>query len=426
MIRPPRLRSAPAPIGQVLAAVLVAFAAVAASAGEWPQILGPKRNGQAEVEQIGAWPAAGPRQIWRATVGEGYAGPAVAGGRVLLFDRSADKDRVRAFDPDTGKVVWSAEFAAAYRGGIDADTGPRCVPVAHDGRLFLLSAGGDLHAVSLNLGKPLWTRNLYADYGAPDGYFGAGSTPIVQGDRLLVNVGGRETSGIVALAVDTGRTVWNATDEQASYSSPTAADVANERHVVFVTRYNVVSVDPASGKVRFRFPFGKRGPTVNAATPLVFGDRLFVTASYGVGAALAQIGPAGAKTLWANDETLSSQYNTPVYFEGHLYGIHGREDIGPAALRCVEAASGKVKWEEAGFGVAHIILADGKMLILKNDGELVLAEPSPDRFRKLAAARVGDGVTRALPALSVGRLYFRSNEGGGGSLVCLNVRPDER
>jgi hypothetical protein len=178
-----------------------------------------------------------------------------------------------------------------------------------------------------------------------------------------------------------------------------------------------------TGQVLFSTPFGRRGPTVNAATPLVFDDYVFTTASYGVGAQLLQMQDAGqVRTVWANDTSLSSQYPTPVYHKGYLYGIHGREDVGTAALRCVEAKTGRVAWSQENFGMAHLIVTDDRLLIWAVDGRVILAEPTPERYRALASARISSAVTRALPGLSKGRLIFRENVGTGGTLKCVSLQ----
>lgn len=382
-------------------------------AGDWPQILGPHRNGAADGEKLlNAWPAAGPRQLWSVQVGSGYAGAAIAGNRVLVFHRVGDQERLEAFDAASGRSLWKADFEALYRGGIDADKGPRCVPLVHRGQVYALGAAGDLHAVALDSGKPLWTRSLFADYGGDEGYFGAGSTPILVGERLLVNVGGRG-AGIVALEPATGKTQWKATDEAASYAAPTQVTLDNRPQALFITRYHCVLADPASGQTTTLLPFGKRGPTVNAATPLVFEGKMFLTASYGVGAVAATLDSAKPKTLWSSDDTLSSQYSTPVAHEGFLYGIHGREDIGVAELRCIEAATGKVRWKQPGYGVAHLILADGKLVIVGVSGRLALARATPDKYDELAKFDLEQDVARALPALASGRLFVRTGSGGG-------------
>jgi outer membrane protein assembly factor BamB len=389
-------------------------------AGDWPQILGPHRDGTADDERLAeAWPADGPPVDWQYPVGSGFAGVAVADGRVVLFHRLQDAEVIEALDAKSGRQLWKVGFPTQYRSSISDDDGPRCVPLIHDGAVYAYGAGGTLHCVALADGRTRWSRTAFADYGAPEGYFGAGSTPIVEGDKLLVNIGGRSGSGLVAFDLESGRSVWTATDEAASYSSPTAATIAGRRHVIFVTRLNVVSIDPENGGVRFQFPFGARGPTVNAATPLVLGDNVFVSASYGVGAVMARVGGEGVEPIWANDESMSSQYSTCVVRQGLLYGIHGRDDVGTASLRCVDPATGRVVWSEDRFGVGTLLLADDKLLILKTNGELVMAAPSPDGFRGLARARIFRTTTRPLPALADGRLYARDT----GTLKCLDLRP---
>jgi outer membrane protein assembly factor BamB len=390
-------------------------------AGDWPQILGVNRDGKAALDEklLESWPAGGPKVLWRQKLGSGYAGVAVAGGKAIAFHRVDDQERIQAFDAASGKPLWQADFPATYRGGIDADKGPRCVPLVHGESVYVFGAAGDLHAVALSSGKKLWSRSLYADYDGDEGYFGAGSTPILAGGKLIVNVGGRG-AGLVALDPATGQTAWQTTDEAASYSAPTAVKFASGERALFITRLNCVLVDPKTGKAQTLAPFGQRGPTVNAATPLVFGGRMFLTSSYGIGALYSRFDTAGSQEVWANDDTLSSQYATPVEQGGFLYGIHGREDAGEAELRCVEAATGKVRWSQPGYGVAHLILADGKLLIQTVKGRLVLAAADPAKYRELAAFDLTREPTRALPALAAGRLYVRSGSGGG-ELICVQV-----
>ncbi|HND51873.1 MAG TPA: PQQ-binding-like beta-propeller repeat protein, partial [Pirellulaceae bacterium] len=392
-----------------------------ARAGDWPQILGPTRDGSAVGEKLTeTWPASGPKVAWKHPVQQGYAGPAVVGSRVFVFHRDGDKERLEALDLATGKPIWKTEFAANYRGGIDADRGPRCVPLVHKDAVYVYGPGGMLHAVTAADGKLRWSRDTAGDFEADDGYFGFGSTPIILGDKLVVNVGGRG-GAIIAFNLADGSTAWKAAADAASYSAPTLATIAGKPSAVFVTRLKCIAVSPA-GDVLFQFPFGKRGPTVNAATPLVFDDHLFLTASYGIGGQLLSLGAEAPKPVWSDDSTLSSQYATPVYYQGHLYGTHGREDTGDAAeLRCIEAKSKRIVWSSPNFGVAHVIRSGDKLLLLKTTGELVLAQAAPGAYKPLATAKISNDTTRALPALSQGRLVLRTNDGrgGGGQLMTL-------
>jgi outer membrane protein assembly factor BamB len=401
----------------LIVSVLVGCRATVCEAGDWPQILGLHRNGQADGEQLAVWPVAGPRTLWSRKVGQGFAGMAVASGRTVLFHRVEDELVAEALDTNTGKPLWKTTFETNFRGSISPDVGPRCVPLVHEARVYLYGPGGELACVTLDAGKKVWARNVLQEFDGQEGYFGAGSSPIVEGEKLLLNVGGRKGAGIVAFALKDGKTLWQATDEAASYSSPTAATWDGKRHVVFVTRLSVVSVDPATGDVRFRFPFGQRGPTVNAANPLVLNDHVFVSASYGVGAQWAKIGPAGATTVWENDDTMSSQYSTSVEKDGVLYGIDGRQDVGVARLRAFDPRTGKVFWTEEDFGTGNLILAGDKLLIMKTDGTLLLVEPSPKSYRPLAQTQLFDTTVQALPALSNGLLLARDTQ----TLKCVVV-----
>lgn len=387
-------------------------------AGDWPQILGPQRNGVARDEPIpGRWPASGPTTLWKQTIGSGYAGPAVRENRVILFHRKGPREILEALDGKTGDRIWTTDFKATYRGGVNPDQGPRCVPIIHGEHVFAFGAAGDLYCVHWSTGDSVWTRHLYSDYQADEGYFGAGSTPIIIDNKLLVNVGGKENAGIVAVALESGKTLWATTDEKASYSSPVLTRINGQRYVCFITRLNAVVVDPRDGSVAMRLPFGKRGPTVNAASPLIIGDRLFLSASYGIGAVMARLSMDGLRVVWAKQETLASQYNSAVYRDGYLYGIDGREDAGAASLQCVAADSGDVVWSQTDFGNANLILAGTRILAIHSDGRLTLLQATPNSFQIEQQSRLFPDTSRALPALSNGLLFARNSS----TLKCVRV-----
>lgn len=390
------------------------------SAGDWPQILGPNRDGRATADErlVDSWPKDGPPVVWQREVGGGFAGLAVAGNTAVLFHRVEDEEVVEAIDATTGKPKWKSGSPTKFSSGFSDDQGPRCVPVIQGEGVFVFGAQGTLRCLDLKSGQEVWKRDTHSEFKAPEGYFGAGSTPIAIGDKLLVNVGaGRAGAGIVAFELATGKTVWKAVDDDASYSSPVLATVAGTKHAIFITRLKAVSLDPESGKVRFEFPFGKRGPTVNGASPIVFEGNLFVSAHYGVGAVFAKIGANAADEKWNSDDLISSQYMTPLVHEGLIFGIHGQERVGESELRCLDPRSQKVLWSQPSFGYGTLLAADGKMLMQTTEGELILWKPDARRYQELARARVFRSTTRALPALSNGRLLVRDSR----TLKCLQV-----
>jgi outer membrane protein assembly factor BamB len=402
-------------------------------AGEWPQILGPERNGHARDESIvESFPAGGPPILWERETGSGLAGLAVAADTAVLFHRIDDQEVIEALDPVTGKPRWKQGFPVEYVPTFTDDNGPRCVPIIHQGRVYVFGVRGGLRCLDLQTGETVWSQETHRDFGAPEGYFGAGSTPIVEGDRLLVNVGApRGRAGVIAFDLASGHMLWKAVEDHASYSSPVAATIDGVRHVIFVTRLKTLSIDPANGQVRFEFPFGQRGPTVNGASPVVVNGHLFVTAHYGVGAVYAKIGRSSADRVWASDEVISSHYATPIAIDGRLYGLHGQERVTASELRCVDpkpmAVSSNasrttrdflIHWSRRDFGYGSLIAADGKLLALLTTGDLVLVQPSPDGYRELGRANLFDTTTRALPALANGRLYARDQQ----SLKCIDLR----
>jgi outer membrane protein assembly factor BamB len=277
-------------------------------------------------------------------------------------------------------------------------------------------------------GKRLWQRNTHADFGAKTGYFGAGSSPIVVGKLVIVNVGGGEKeAGIVAFSVATGETVWTKTSERASYSSPVLVSIADVPHLLVITRYRVILLDPVTGAIRWQFAFGARGPTVNAANPLAITDKngkahLLVTASYGIGSLYGSFDKAGMTKVWAGSDSLASQYCTPIARGGFLFAIDGRDDGPPGDFKCIKQADGEVLWREPNFGYGSLIFADGKIIATKVDGELVLIQPDMAGMKVLARARPFTGTIRALPALAAGKLYVRDEH----TLKCLSVKPRVR
>jgi outer membrane protein assembly factor BamB len=256
------------------------------------------------------------------------------------------------------------------------------------------------------------------DFSAPKGYFGVGAGPILAGGRVLVNVGGKG-AGIVAFDAATGAEAWKATDDPPGYSSPTPVTVGGKEYVAFLTRSGLVVLDPASGKVFATKPWRSRlDASVNAAAPVVKGDEVFLTASYGTGATVVKLGGAEPEELWANDRSLSCHYNTPALVGDYLYGVHGRQEGGGAELRCVAWKTGEVKWGEPRFGCASVIAVDGGLLAVTEGGRLVRFAADPGGFKKLVESQVLDGVVRAAPALSDGRLFVRNET----ELVCVRLK----
>jgi outer membrane protein assembly factor BamB len=392
--------------------------AAAAPTGDWPQFHGPTRDGvSTETGLVATWPKTGPPELWKREVGAGYSGPVVAGEWLILFHRVDDEEVVEGLEAATGKKQWKHHYETKYRDSFGKGDGPRATPVIAGDKVYTLGAEGRLTCLKLKTGEKVWEHDLLAEYKPRKGFFGVGTSPIVEDERLFVNVGAKG-AGIVAFNAGDGKELWKATDQEASYSSPVTATIDGVRHVFFFTRDGLVSLDPKEGTERFSLKFrSKINASVNAATPVIVDDHLFLSASYGTGALLLKVHKDKVDEVWKNDESLSNHYDTSLHVAGYLYGIDGRQEEG-ARLRCVEFKTGKVQWTEEGLGCASMIHADGRFVALTEGGDLVLIEPSAKEYKEKARASVLGSPCRAPLALANGRLYGRD----GKTLICWNLK----
>jgi outer membrane protein assembly factor BamB len=403
----------------VVALILVAGQARSA---DWPQFLGPTRDGRSpEQGLLRSFPKKGPGVVWEKEVGEGYSAPVVFGEQLFLFHRVGDKDVIDCLDAATSKSRWSTSYPTEYSDRFGKGDGPRSTPLAADKHVYALAADGRLHCLDRADGKKVWTRALHEDYRVLPSFFGVGTSPILEGENVVVNVGGK-MAGVVAFHKDTGKEVWKSLDDQASYSSPVAATLAGRRQLVFFTRTGLAILDPSDGKVRHQKRWRARiNESVNAATPLVVGDEVFLSTSYDTGAVVLRVGKESLEEVWSGDEALSAHFSTPVLHDGHLYGFHGRQEQG-TTFRCVEWKTGKVKWSKPGFGCGSLLLADGQLLVMSEGGELVLVEPTPAAYREKARAEVLSSPFRSHLVLANRRLYARDSK----KLVCWDLSGAEK
>ncbi len=384
-----------------LLAVGLSLGAVDAALGDWPQHLGPDRNGTAPGGSPIPWPTAGPGTVWKAEVGSGFSGPVVAGDLVLLHHRREDREILEAFDRATGKSRWQATQTTGYTDDFGFDDGPRGTPCIAGEWVYTFGAEGRLSAVRLLDGKPGWTVPLGKETKADKGFFGFACSPLVVSNRVIVQLGGEDGAGVVALDVVSGKRVWKSTEDEAGYASPVVGQFGGQQRIVAFNRAGVRLLDPSDGKVLAALPWRSRQQaSVNAATPLVGADGIFVTSSYNAGAGLLRWSSGGAiEPVWTNDDTLSAHISSPVRRGNWIFGFHGRQEQG-AALHCIEASTGRLQWESPRSGVGSVLLAGQTLVVLLESGELILAEASGESWKPLCRAQIlGSGV-RAGPALA--------------------------
>jgi len=387
-------------------------------AEDWPQFLGPKRDGSADSEKIVTRiNSDGQPILWRQPAGQGYSGPVVVGNKVLLFHQPKNEEVLECLSTESGEPLWQIGYRSNFNGGLFGEVGPRATPAIANGTVYTFGASAMLQAVDLATGKLKWRRDLQKEYSVPEGYFGVGTSPIVEGNNLLVTVGAKNAS-LVAFDCETGKTVWNASNDAASYASPLVATIHDRRLALFFARTGLHVVNPADGKEEAFFRWRARmDASVNAASPVLVDSRIFLSAEYGTGAVLLDLAPDGLKPIWKSLDSLSNHYDTSVYWKEHLFGIDGRQE-GGAQLRCIKAETGEVTWTQEGFGCASIIRVKETLICVNEPGEMVLVAANPAVYEERGRQKIGSSPTRAVPALANGILYIRTPA----ELVAVDMR----
>ncbi len=381
------------------------------SGNDWPRFLGPNQNGSLPTDSLpDRWPADGPTQRWQLNVGNGFAGPIVLADQVIVHHRVRNEEELLCLNAKDGKVLWRFGYPTAYRDSFGFDNGPRSTPTAAGNHVYSYGAQGDLYCVDRKTGKPAWNLNTMKAFSAPKGFFGIACSPLVDGDRVVVNVGSSQAGGIQAFDRFTGKPLWQASRDDASYSSPVVATIAGIRQAIVFDREGLKAVELSTGKIRSEFPWRPAiEASVNAASPIVRGNQVFLTTSYNTGALVLDLSQAKPRKEWSNDTSLSCHYGTPAIRDGYLYGFHGRQEWG-AELRCVEWASGRVRWTAPNVAIGTASVVGDKLLILQENGELVLARARPERYEELDRAQILPSQVRAYPALANGTIYARSTK----------------
>jgi outer membrane protein assembly factor BamB len=417
---------------------------------DWPGFLGPHRNGKSDERGMPtSWPTAGPPIAWQAAIGTGYSAPAIAGGRLFTFGRYEDKARLTCLDARNGEEQWKREYPTAFEDMFNYNNGPRATPVVDGQHVYTYGAEGILQCVRVADGQMVWRIDTFRDFGVVKNFFGVGSTPLIYNDVLITCVGGSppgsptdvyvasgrvESNGsaVVAFEKATGKVRWKTGDDLASYSSPVLAKI-DRRDVVFMfARANLLAIDPMKGEVLAKFPWRSRKlESVNASTPVVVGNEIFISETYELGSALVRFTGNSFEEVWTDrdrrrNQAMALHWNTPIEHEGYLYGSSGYH-APDAELRCVEWKTGRVMWSEPDLGRSSLTLVDGVIVSLGEYGTIRLLKPNPQKFEEVAKWELtaADGLPLlphpawAAPAIANGLLYVT----GKNRLVCLKLFP---
>lgn len=382
----------------------------------WPQWRGANRDG---IITFGKWAPEkliDAKPLWQKDLGVGASSMSISHGRLYTVGNMNDNDIVYCLDAITGKELWRFEYPCKLSAR-QFEGGPAATPTVDGDRVYQLSHEGHLFCLHARTGELIWRRFLMrGDLNGDRPRWGFATSPLVEGDLVIVDVGGSGQS-TVAFNKMTGETVWKAGDDAISYGSAIAFDHGKERLIGTMLATGFVARNVRTGAEAFRFPW-KTAYDVNASTPIVQGSMGFVCSGYGTGAAVFDFSGRQVRQVWVNKE-IRPQMASAILFNGHLYGVDEGQRHRDGLLKCVDWKTGQTRWSQAGFGQANIILVDDKLIILSDRGELTIAEANPKEFKEIARAQVLSRRCWVAPAFAGGLLYVRNNDG---NLVCIDLR----
>ena len=383
---------------------------------DWPRFRGTKFDGvSTEKNWLGAWPGGQPKQLWKKNVGTGFSSMAIAGWRLYTLGHESQKDgneSVWCLDAVTGTEVWHFPYAEP----LDPkyyDGGPSSTPTVDGGHIYTVSKSGNVYCLNATDGKPVWHRNLSTELHLEIPTWGQAGSVHIEGSMAILNAGGAG----VALAKDTGKEIWVSNKNAGGYSTPFPATIDGHPSIILFAAKEVVAVDAATGKQLWHSPW-KTEYDVNAADPIVSGDKVYISSGYGSGNSLIEVKGGKATQLWANKE-IRAHYSAPVAIGNYIYGIDGSAGDNDSVLKCVEMSTGRMLWKSDTAATGSLAAADGKLIWITGKGELVVVEATPTAYKELARAQVSGGKIWTAPVLANGKLYVRKSHG---DIVCVDVK----
>jgi len=372
--------------------------ALHSSAADWPNWRGPDYTG---ISRETNWfnPGSTLETVWEAAVGPGFSSVAVVGEKLYTAGNQNNQDIVQCLNARSGAEIWKFSYpctAGSY-------PGPRATPAISDNRVYLISREGHVVCLKADSGAEIWSRSVAQELKADLPGWGFAGSPRIQGNLLLLNVGEK------GLALDkvTGATVWSSGTGKSGYSTPVVSEVGGRSIVALFSAQGLVGVDLKTGSALWQYPW-KTAYDINAADPVIDNGRILISSGYGVGVALLNITGAKPEVVW-NNKSLRSHFETPVLWKGFIYGFDG--NAGGGTLKCIDWASGTVKWEYAGLGFGSLSMADGKLIIQSEHGDLAIAVASPDGYQELTKRSILKGTCWTVPILANGLIYCRNDAG---------------
>lgn len=425
---------------------------------DWTVFLGPTHNGHStETKLLKQWPPAGPTLLWEMKRGTGYTSPAIQGERLVYLHREVNEEVVECLRPEDGAQYWQFRYPTDYEDRYGYNNGPRASPVIDDDRVYIYGVEGMLHCLKLATGQVIWKRNLNAEFKIKPNFFGVGTNPLIEKNMLIINVGAKGGPGVAAFDKMTGKMIWGTDDQWGpSYGSPVPANMHGQRRIFVFSggesrpaTGGLLCINPENGAIDFRFPWrSKTAESVNAASPVIIGNQVFISATYDTGGALITVTPEFKHEVAWTTPDFGTHWNTAIHKDGYLYGFDGRHTSN-SALVCFEVKTGKEIWRETPTWQEEIVngankrqieqryfrgcllSVDGQFLCLGEMGHLAWLDLTPKGFKENAKTWLFPAQeTWSLPVVSRGLLYVSQHHAdvfqkNGPRLLCYDLRAAE-
>ena len=388
-----------------------------ASAADWPNWLGPNKNGSSpETGLLTTWPKSGPKVLWKYAAGDGYSTVAIAQGRAITQVQHDGGEYVLALDAVKGTKIWETKVATEYKNQFG--DGPRSTPTIEGSSVYIYSPSGLLACLDTEKGAITWSVNLLKEFGGEKVTYGLSASPYIEGDLVYALPGGKG-AGVAAFDKKTGKLAWKTGDDKAAYASPMSVTVGGQKQIIFFTASGLIAVTPDQGKELWRVPWKTRYDC-NICTPLLIGkDLLFVSSGEGVGCAMFKLSATAPEIAWESKGEKSVMMNywaNAVEHNGYLFGISGEFNEKLMHLNCVDARTGKLMWSQKNLGKAAVTLADGHLWITTKKGALVLVAANPAKYEEKGRVQLL-AENRTSPTISDKRLYVRDRK----DIYCLDI-----
>ena len=372
--------------------------------GDWPQWRGPNRDGiSKETGLLKQWPAGGPALVWKATgAGGGYSSLSISNGRLYTMGLRGDRELIIAFDLATGKQVWATPHGGAFHN--DRGDGPRGTPTLDGDRLYALGGNGDLSCLDAKTGRLVWTMNVLSKFGGSNPQWGISESPLVIGEKILVNAGGPGAS-IVALKKTDGSLIWKSQSDGAAYSSAIAVNVSGVNQAVFFTSSRALGLDLRDGRLLWEYS-RPSNDVANIATPVARGNRVFISSDYGTGGGVVEIKPDGKAQEIYFTKDMRNHHSSSVLVGDTLYGFSS------SILTAMRFDTGEVAWRDRSVGKGSLVYADGHLYCFSENGVVGLVEANPAAYHEKGRFQIQQGSlpTWTHPVVAGGRLYLRDQD----------------